>query len=780
MKRTFKTPARSFLFLFLLLLPIARAQAVGEWGIYQGYTLFTQLEAFRDHLYVKSSSGSLFTYNIQTEETAELTRITGLSDSKVQFLAHSPEADVLAVVYSNGNIDFIDSEGAIYNLPDVKNKSMMGDKTIYGYHQEGDKLYIGMGIGLVVINMALREVEASYLFGLQCDLAFTYGDRLYMSDTDGLHYCPLSLNAYDRNNWSTLTTVRVKDIATFQQDSTTVCWMVMQDKTTQILSQEGQMTRFSDFAYFTSIKPMNGYVFMRGNGLMMIDPQDQSFAWATYAPFGMVVDFVAAGDSLYYMLHQTTGLCLARLTERKKWGSLNMEILWDGVAMNGLRADALYQLTYAHGILGGIASDPTTLYSGGVNDLDGVLSTLEDGVWHNTTAATLSPPLNSTYAFRALTSLAADPVTPGRYYVGSIYEGFYHVEGDSLLAHYDHTNSNIESLWVDRVASILPDADGNVWFANAGVTDVLKCHTADGEWRSYPISGFSKVSYVSRLMQAVNDPYRFKWLVSPRNGCALYYDGGTPTDLSDDESAAFSSMTDQDGNSITPTSYHDAVEDRTGKVWILTTSGPFVVDSQIEAFNNPGRVRRVKIPRNDGTNLADYLLAGVNTQCMVVDAADRKWIGTKGSGLYLLSSDGLEQIEHFTQDNCPLPDDDILSLAIDDESGTLFISTNGGTLTYKTDAVGGSQSFDKVYCWPNPVRPDYEGDLHVTGLMDRSEVRITDVNNNVIFATTSSGGMISWNLRNASSHRVKSGVYLIYGRSEDGKKDVVTKLLVVR
>lgn len=754
--------------------------SVGEWNFYQGYTTYRQMEYFHDRLFVRASSGSVFAYHLETEETTELSRLNGLSSFKVQFLVSSPETDQLIFIYADGNIDFMNADGGIYNLPDLKNKSLMGDKTIYGVHLQGDRLYIAAGFGFIAVDVARREIADSYLFGRQCDAVFTYGDRIYMSDTDGLHYCLSNLNAYDRSNWEKCSSLRVRDVATFLQNDTPVCWLLMADGTVCSLAVDGTMSRFTDKNYYLSLRKAGDYLFMQGSGLMAVDPNDRSVSWNSGAPFNMTVDFMSAGDSVYYMLHQRDGILAARLTDRQPWGAVAFEVLWEQVAMNGIHTDALYQLDYSHGLLAGIASDPVTFFSGAVTPIDGVLSVRDEEGWQNVSLNTLSPRPAGTYAFKGLTSLAADPVTPGRYYVGSVYDGFYHLEGDSVLAHYDRNNSNIASLWVDRVTAVLPDADGNVWFANAGVSPVLKCRTADGKWWQYPIAGFDGAGYISRLMQAVNDPYRFKWMVAPKVGCALYYDGGTPDDLSDDDCASFAIITDQDGNNINPDLYNDLAEDRNGRIWLLTTSGPFVIESQIAAFKNPGSVRRIKIPRNDGTNLADYLLAGVNTYCMAVDVADRKWIGTKGNGLYLLSADGLEMIEHFTKDNSPLPSDDILSLAMDDATGTLFISVDGGILTYRTDAVAGRRDLGNVYCWPNPVRPEYMGDVHVAGLMDNTEVRITDINNNVIYAATSAGGMITWNLCNASGHRVKSGVYLIYGCSEDGKEGMVTKLMVVR
>jgi hypothetical protein len=46
------------------------------------------------------------------------------------------------------------------------------------------------------------------------------------------------------------------------------------------------------------------------------------------------------------------------------------------------------------------------------------------------------------------------------------------------------------------------------------------------------------------------------------------------------------------------------------------------------------------VPSDDGTSLSSYLLDGQQVNCIAVDGANRKWIGTNASGVYLVSADG--------------------------------------------------------------------------------------------------------------------------------------------
>jgi flagellar hook assembly protein FlgD len=84
-----------------------------------------------------------------------------------------------------------------------------------------------------------------------------------------------------------------------------------------------------------------------------------------------------------------------------------------------------------------------------------------------------------------------------------------------------------------------------------------------------------------------------------------------------------------------------------------------------------------------------------------------------------------------------------------------------------------------VYVFPNPVRPDFEGDITISGLVENSTVKITDISGNIVFETTSQGGQATWDGRNFDGARVATGVYLVFLSNEDGSKTHVTKLLFI-
>jgi hypothetical protein len=215
---------------------------------------------------------------------------------------------------------------------------------------------------------------------------------------------------------------------------------------------------------------------------------------------------------------------------------------------------------------------------------------------------------------------------------------------------------------------------------------------------------------------------------------------------------------------------------------VLTDAGPYVLYNVNEAFDEDYHFTKIKVPRNDGTNYADYLLDGVYGTCMAIDDANRKWIGTLNNGLYLISGDGLETIHHFTKDNSPLPSNTIESLALHSASGELYIGTDKGLASYMSDARRAEEEYDdeKVYAFPNPVTPDYNGLITVVGLKANSHVKITNTAGRVVAEGTSLGGSFTWDGRTPQGQRVATGIYYVLGCDEGGNEGIVTKILFVK
>ena len=274
-----------------------------------------------------------------------------------------------------------------------------------------------------------------------------------------------------------------------------------------------------------------------------------------------------------------------------------------------------------------------------------------------------------------------------------------------------------------------------------------------------------------------------KWIPSARHtpGIFIWDDKGTLTDQSDDENTFLSSFNDIDnvGSKITPTNFFCLEQDKNGVFWAGTDIGPLLFYNPSRAFDEDYTCSRVKIPRNDGTGLADYLLQNEKVKAIAIDGANRKWIGTETSGLYLMSENGQETIRHFTTSNSPLLSNNIMSLAINPISGEVFIGTNNGLISFQGDAAEGSNIYNNVYAYPNPVRENYNGIITITGLIAKTQVKITDLNGNLIYQTISNGSIATWNGKDVHGRKVNSGIYMAICANEDGTQSAITKIMVI-
>ena len=273
-----------------------------------------------------------------------------------------------------------------------------------------------------------------------------------------------------------------------------------------------------------------------------------------------------------------------------------------------------------------------------------------------------------------------------------------------------------------------------------------------------------------------------KWFVSqdPTKSCVIALNiNGTLEKTSDDKFRQFSTFTDQDGKTIDATTFYCINEDRDGKLWIGTDRGPIIISRPDNFMNSNFTCQRVKIPRNDGTNNADLLLDDETIRAIRTDGANCKWLGTYGNGAFLLSPDGLETIQHFTMENSLLPSNNIYDIAINQENGEVYFATDKGLASFRAEATEEEESYENIYAFPNPVRPEYTGVVTITGLMFNSLVKITDTVGNLIYQAYSKGGQIVWDGNATNGQRVKSGVYYVWASSEDGKEGVVTKIVFI-
>ena len=223
--------------------------------------------------------------------------------------------------------------------------------------------------------------------------------------------------------------------------------------------------------------------------------------------------------------------------------------------------------------------------------------------------------------------------------------------------------------------------------------------------------------------------------------------------------------------------------DLDGKMWIGTDKGIYILKQPDDFIDNPNPIfERIKISRNDDSNLADYLFNGVYTTAIYIDQGNRKWIGTLDDGVFLLSADGKQTLEHFTTQNSPLPSNNILSITENSQNGSLFFGTNLGMVEYGGQARDPEENLSEsnITVYPNPVKPDFDGYVTITGLTSETTVRILSNSGRLVHQGISNGGSYSWNLTDINGRPVPSGVYHAVVTDVDNKKSESVSITVIR
>jgi ligand-binding sensor domain-containing protein len=394
------------------------------------------------------------------------------------------------------------------------------------------------------------------------------------------------------------------------------------------------------------------------------------------------------------------------------------------------------------------------------------------------------------YAYLDNNCIDVDPTDLSHIAVGGRC-GLYEFKNGQLLKYHNKQNSLLKGAYVSKnteldndyiiINALKYDNNGNLWVLNSQAKGVnLLELKKDGNWISHyqdEIADNDGVSFYT-LQSAIFDSRGYLWFINNHWSSPSFFCYNPSTDSFVNQ---FGTIVNQDGTTYNDCIPHCVAEDLDGNVWVGTNKGPFMVDKN-NITTSGTYLTQIKIPRNDGTDYADYLLSGVVTTCMAIDGGGRKWFGTNGAGVYLISADNMTQLQHFTIENSQLLSNTIRSIAINNSTGEVFFGTENGLCSYISDATATTTEMtkDNIYAYPNPVTPDYTGLITIVGLTLNADVKIVSPSGKLIAQGRSNGGTFTWDGRDKNGDRVASGVYMVVTATSDGKKGTVCKIAVVK
>lgn len=749
---------------------------IGTWRVHLPYRNAQHVTGSASYIWCASDYG-LFRFSKNDNSVERLSKVEGLSDLSIGTIGYEPQRDILLIGYKSGNIDIIQGN-RIINMPDIRRAQIIGNKAINNVYFYNNRAYLSCGFGIVVLDIDRLEVKDTYLIGNNgtnreiLDITID-GTRIYAATAVGVSTAFLNdpfLSNF--SNWtavSGLAAVPHNTIAFFGGKI--------------LVNRPNPALFFSDTIY--TIDPLTLAVdTMPGFGGRTLIKDMEVYGNELYMgeAYGVFVLNTAFTKLTTYFTTGFSGLTPNDIfiDERNLWIADDQYGLLE--AFNEFNAQSIFPNGPASINTFAMASSGNELLivPGGrddawnnVDNRDGV-SLFKQGSWTAYDRFTM-PQLGDTGV--DFLSCAIDPDDPNHLFVGSWGGGLVEIRNGVLTARYNFTNSPLESRpaypWCG-IGGLAYDDEKNLWIVNARVPKCLKMRKPNGQWFSFDFTGLVPgETVVSSLIVTQAGQ---KWMILPRGGGMLVFDDkGTLTTPGDDgkRKLGFSEgIGDIPGSEVLC-----MAEDKDGEIWIGTDDGIAVFYTPDNIFNATGfDCQRILIPQGSS---AQELLAGQEVTAIAVDGANRKWVGVRGGGVFLLSADGTQQIFNFTAENSPLLSNEITAISINQTTGEVFFATDLGLVSYGGTAVEGGDKNEDVYAFPNPVRPDYSGPVAIRGLVKDADVKITDIRGNVVFTTKALGGQAVWDGNTFAGNRAATGVYLVFISNEDGTETAITKILFV-
>lgn len=705
----------------------------------------------------------------------------------ISALEYDPYSKLIVVGYENGNVDLV-SEGKGVNIPDIKFSSIIGDKKIYDIFPWQNKIYLSTGFGVVVIDSDKLEIKETYFIGpnggpIRVNDLSIYNNRIYACTVSGIITADLS-NPFLANyqNWTGYNELPEDTIP--NQIEFFVDHMV--------LNMPGP-TRDKVWR-----KPMTG-----GNWTTLVDQENikvnklwSDVEWLTVsANFTYKLFHFDFGQNYDVMIHAgesvEANMALVR-ANMDLWAADNRLGLLQYKFNNEQRiikpqgpttADCRRIGAYNNNVWiahGGVTPDwsnqwKTRDISAFINDQWRSMSADNSNIQNNNGIAALSDVMQ----------IAIDPMDNNRVAIASWEEGIVIGNATTMSGvanNGDGTKgpklgsaqqSQTETGW-RGVAGVTYTPEGMLWCTNSWTTESLHALDRSGNWYDFNFSPV--ISNSDKVGDVMVSSTGYVYAAVSGKGLLVLNHNGTLSNTSDD---LFKLLTDADGSGGLPSrDVFCMEEDLDGEVWVGTAQGLGIFYSPASIFSEGDFDAEQILIQQDGNT--QILLDTETINSIKIDGSNRKWIATENSGVYLFSDDGLREIYHFTQDNSPLLSNTVYNIAINHSNGEVFFATEKGVIGFFSTATNFDPEMKNVRVFPNPVRPEYTGNITIDGLAYNTSVKITDIEGNIVYETESEGGRAVWNGLDFNNQRPQSGVYLVFVSTPDGSADEVRKLTLIR
>jgi ligand-binding sensor domain-containing protein len=739
---------------------------IGGWRTHLPYTSATTVAKAGSRIYAASPS-SFFCFDTEDNSLQVLSKTDGFSELGISKIRYHEQLDILLIAYSSGNIDLL-KKNTITNVSDiVRATSITGSRRINHINFYKDLAYIACDFGIVVLDLTKNEVKESFMnIGENAGQLAVFSstilnDTLYIASRNEVRAGALANNLSDYQWWRkadttfSLPQAETYQLATFNNkvyagaadtglyvlenfnwtrtniDVTSPIQSINVSHNHLVLSTQQQIKTVNPDLSSNSIQPYPDL-----NPAEAITDENGTI-WIADRAKGLIA--VTNGNPVVY---QPNGPYSA--------STVNLHIHNNNVVAlpGGIRNLAA-------------SYNPTGYYL------------LDDNGWRN-----YGPIYYNVENVYFLDPLNAASTPDGSLYIGTFGYGIVKraPDGTHSLINEHTPGSTLKNIIPGspyvRIADLTADQEGNLWVSNLAAIGVnefpekLHVKSPDDTWKAF---SFSKAEIGGNgIFQILIDDNGYKWLSLGNLGILVF----------DDQTNKRRNLTTTAGHGSLPSNLVNTMAlDKNGEIWVGTASGVAVFYAPYQVFDGTAFDAAVPFFKINATQ-ASPLLQGEVINTIEVDGANRKWIGTT-KGVYLLSADGSEQVHYFNTNNSPLISDYVLDIAIHPVTGEVFIATDKGIVSYRGTATEATDKFESVKVFPNPVRPEFTGQVAITGLAANANVKITDINGKLVYETFATGGTAVWDQRDYNGRKAKTGIYLVFSATEDGAAGHVAKFALI-
>ncbi|HEY4628007.1 MAG TPA: T9SS type A sorting domain-containing protein [Flavobacterium sp.] len=755
-------------FVILITVQLGFAQNNFLWQGYFSYNEITDLSESSTTIYA-ASENALFSKNTATGQIKTTNTIDGLSGQTISSLYHSETFNKTLVGYENGLMIVInEADGSMLNVVDIINKQLPPNTKKINHFMEFEGIvYVSCDFGIVQFNLATLQFGDTYFIGsngAEISIAQTtiYNGFIYAASNTGIRKAAITnKNLVDYNQWELVSTGSWTGITIFGTDLFAVNasgYIYKYDSNsntfvgyTALAQPSLDMRATANYLIVTTVNSIyvynNQMALVRQINTNQITESNPNFTCATII-----------GETIFIGTKEDGVITT----------SLSSTAIFENATPIGPLRNNIFALQTTSDALWTVYGDYTVDYN--PYDLDSY------GVSKYNASGWLNIPYEKVLGAKSLTRITVNPTNENEVYASSFFSGLLKIENDEPKILYNQTNSGLESLtflgpsYIDvRINGAAFDKSGNFWVTNSRIKNGLKVLKSTGQWQSYAMDNILNSAIDNSFGRMAIDKNGTKWLTTNRDGVIGF----------NESINKFKKITSGPDMGNLPISDARVVAvDTRNQLWIGTTKGLRILPNVGSFLSDDKLTTNPIIILED--NLAQELLYEQFITDIVVDGANNKWIGTADSGVFLVSPNGQETKYHFTTSNSPLPSNVINDIDINSTTGEVFIATAKGLISFKGVATAASEDLNNVFVYPNPVRPEYEGSVKIAGLLDKANIKITDIEGNLVFEKIAEGGTIEWDTTAFGKYKVASGVYIIFISVQDGVETKVKKVMIIR